>query len=257
MAFSTPIHTNEQSIERVLRAGIPVVLVFWRKDCEPCAELNPVLERVATLYAGKALVAKVDTADNPQLVNRYNVASLPSLVVLRDGRVQAQATGAVPEVKLRGWLDAVLRGDTSAQAPTGTSVPLRSAPPPRSAPPSRPQPASRPEAANGATKPTVLTASTFDRTISQKDQPVVVDFWAPWCGPCRMIAPTIDRLAHDFAGKAVVAKLNIDEHPQIAQRYGIQSIPAVFIFRRGQVVDRLMGAQPAPVLRQALERQLG
>ena len=72
-----------------------------------------------------------------------------------------------------------------------------------------------------------------------------------------MVAPTIERLAHDFAGKAVIAKLNSDDHPGIAQRYGIQSIPAIYIFRGGKVVDRLMGAQPATVLRQALERQLG
>ena len=78
MSFSTPIHTNEQSIERVLHTGLPVVLVFWRKDCAPCGQLNPALDRLASSYAGRTLVATVDASDNPGLVRRYNIEALPS-----------------------------------------------------------------------------------------------------------------------------------------------------------------------------------
>ncbi len=255
MSFSTPIHTNEQSIDRVLQTGLPVVLVFWRKDCAPCAELNPVLDRLASSYVGKMLFAKVDASDNPGLVRRYSITHLPSIVVVRDSRVQAQATGAASETSLRSWLGALLKGGALEPAPGGPSITLAGAPRPSDRP--RPQPAPGPRPTNGAIKPTELTDATFDRLIAQNDRPVLVDFWAPWCGPCRVIAPAVEQLARDFAGRAAVAKLNIDDHPRIAQRYGIQSIPAVYIFRGGKVVDRVIGAQPAGVLRQALERQLG
>ena len=80
---------------------------------------------------------------------------------------------------------------------------------------------------------------------------------ARYCGPCRAVAPTVEQLAQEFAGRALVAKLNVDENPRIAQRFGISSIPALYIFKRGRVAERLVGAQPAPALRQALARHVG
>src|SRR3712207_1734326 len=93
MVFNTPIHTNEQSIDRVVRAGLPVLLVFWRNDCAPCAQLNPTLDNLARTFAGKALIAKVNVTDNPGLVQRYGVQQLPTLIVVRDGQVNGRATG--------------------------------------------------------------------------------------------------------------------------------------------------------------------
>src|SRR5919205_2751272 len=124
MSFTTPIHTNEQSIDRVLQAGLPVLLVFWRsRDCAPCEQLNPVLDRLAATYAGKALIAKVEAGDNRDLVRRYNVTQLPELVLVRDGRTVARATGAVAEAGLQNWLGSLLKGASPA-APSGASVPL-------------------------------------------------------------------------------------------------------------------------------------
>jgi thioredoxin 1 len=85
---------------------------------------------------------------------------------------------------------------------------------------------------------------------------VLVDFWAPWCGPCRIVAPHVAQLARDFAGRATIAKLNIDENPQTAQRYDIMSIPTLYIFKNGAVVDQIVGAQPLPVLQQKLARHV-
>ncbi|MGQ9490828.1 MAG: thioredoxin [Anaerolineae bacterium] len=103
----------------------------------------------------------------------------------------------------------------------------------------------------------ILTDATFDQVVRNSRQPVLVDFWAAWCGPCKMIAPAVAQLAREFAGRAIVAKLNVDENPQTAGRFGIMSIPTLLIFRNGRVVDQIVGAQPPDVLRQRLARHVG
>ena len=85
---------------------------------------------------------------------------------------------------------------------------------------------------------------------------MLVDFWAPWCGPCRTIAPTVEQLATEFQGRAIVGKLNVDENGRTAQSYQIMGIPALYIFKRGQVVEQLVGVQPAQVLRERLARHV-
>ncbi|MEX0877034.1 MAG: thioredoxin [Phycisphaerales bacterium] len=85
-----------------------------------------------------------------------------------------------------------------------------------------------------------ITDSNFDDLI-QSDTPVLVDFWAPWCGPCRALAPTIDKLADEMGDKAQIGKLNIDDHPELAARYGVQSIPTVYVFKNGEPTDKFVG----------------
>ena len=98
----------------------------------------------------------------------------------------------------------------------------------------------------------ILTEDNFEREVLKSEQPVVVDFWADWCAPCHRIAPAIEELAREFDGSATVAKLNVDEEPELARRYGIRSIPSLLFFRSGEAVDRIAGVQPKRVLSEKL-----
>jgi len=100
---------------------------------------------------------------------------------------------------------------------------------------------------------TVFDDSNFDTEVLQSSEPVLVDFWAPWCGPCRMIAPVVEELAGENAGSIKVGKLNVDEAPGAAQNYGVSSIPTLMVFKNGEVVERLVGVQPKSKLQQALD----
>ncbi len=100
-----------------------------------------------------------------------------------------------------------------------------------------------------------LTDANFDQIVNS-DKPVLVDFWAEWCGPCKMIGPVVEELAKDYDGKAVVAKLNVDENPQVTARYGVRSIPTLLVFKGGQIVDKQVGAVPKSVLAQKLSAQV-
>ena len=264
MAINTVIHTNEQSIDRVLGAGVPVLLVFWKDRAQPMQELDPVLERLAARYAGRALIAKVNADEEKALVQRYRVEQIPTLVFVKDKQPKATIVGSVPERDLDRWFRYLLEGGSRPPLPKGPSVPLhvhRTGPAqPNGSAQARPQPGwTRPgrkgQAEPPSTKPITLTDANFQNIIAQ-GKPVLVDFWAPWCGPCHMIAPSIEQLAKEFQGRAIIGKLNVDENPMTAQQFQVMSIPTVLIFRDGRVVDQLVGVQPLGVLRQRLMQHL-
>lgn len=104
-------------------------------------------------------------------------------------------------------------------------------------------------------KTLIINDANFDEII-KGDKPVLVDFWAEWCGPCKMIGPVVEELAGDYEGKAVIAKLNVDENPQVTARYGVRSIPTLLVFKGGQIVDKQVGAVPKSVLDQKLAAQV-
>ena len=106
------------------------------------------------------------------------------------------------------------------------------------------------------TEPLHVTDDAFKNTVMESDLPVVVDFWAPWCGPCKMVAPILDKLAEEFAGKMVIAKVNTDENPQWAQSFNVQGIPTMLFIADGTVVHQQVGALPEPMLRSVVDQFL-
>jgi len=232
MAIDSVIHTNEQSIERVLKTGLPLVLAFWSTTQPLPPTVEQSLDQGASHYAGKMLIAKVDGNTEHGLRQRYQVTTLPTLVIVKAGQVEATLAEAQLASALPGWLRYLAVGGERPVITTQTKA-----------------------ATPSSGKPLTLTDANFSQII-QSEQPVLVDFWAPWCGPCRMVAPTVEQLATEFQGRAVVGKLNVDENGQTAQSYQIMGIPALYIFKRGKVVEQLVGVQPAHVLRERLARHV-
>ena len=105
-------------------------------------------------------------------------------------------------------------------------------------------------------KPADVTDDSFEAEVLKSDKPVLVDFWAPWCGPCRMVAPVVEELADEYDGKVKFLKLNTDDNVNIAARYGIRSIPTLLMFKGGELVDQIIGFRPKGDLQKTIEKTL-
>jgi thioredoxin 1 len=105
-------------------------------------------------------------------------------------------------------------------------------------------------------EPIHVTDTAFQKTVLESSLPVIVDFWAPWCGPCKMVGPILDKIAKDMAGKLIVAKVNTDENPEWAMKYGVQGIPTMLLLYQGKIINRQVGALPEPMLREVITQFL-
>lgn len=101
-----------------------------------------------------------------------------------------------------------------------------------------------------------ITDNNFDELVMKSDKPVLVDFWAEWCGPCRMVGPIVEELSKEYDGKAVIGKLDVDSNPNVSMQFGIRNIPTLLIFKNGQVVDKQVGVAPKAVLAQKINAHL-
>ncbi len=235
--FTEPLNSNDQSLGRVLGAGLPVALVFENGT----NSLADTLSRLAREHAGQLLVVKIDAASNPQSARRFQVQSLPAIVTVKGGQSFSQA-GAV----------------SARDVEQHVAYLLGQGPQPAAQPASGGGKGAQAAAAGGARgEPLVVNEASFADQVLRSPLPVLIDFWAPWCGPCRMVAPTVEKLASEMAGRLRVVKVNTDENPGLMNRFGIQGIPTMMIFQGGQPVDRWTGALPEGAIRQHLRQMVG
>jgi len=233
--FDAPIHSSDQSFERVLAAGLPVAAVFSGREL--AEDLDQAMRRLAREHAGKALLVRVRADENPRLTAEYRVERVPWLVSLRGGETmgsQPLADAGALEAHL-----AHLLGE--GPLPTVTDHSAGGAEP-------------RSSSAGMHREPFPVSDASFAHDVLHSDLPVLVDFWAPWCAPCRMVAPTVEKLAREEAARLRVAKLNVDENPVVAGQFGVTGIPTMILFQGGQVVDRWTGALPESSIRARLTR---
>lgn len=247
--FDTPLFSSDQSIDRVLNAGLPVELIFL-EGTAPSA-LDQAMKNLAKKYAGQLLVVQVQVKDSPQTARRFDIHTTPAVVTLKNGQVQSRAED-VYENALERHADYVLgkgpKPEPSVQKTTARQTAAAGASGNGYSNASTTTGGAR----NTGGRPVAVTDATFDQEVMRSSVPVVVDFWAPWCGPCRMVAPTLDKLAVEWNGRVKIAKVNVDENPMIAGRYGISGIPTMMVVKGGKIADRWAGALPEPALRSRL-----
>ncbi|MEO0563618.1 MAG: thioredoxin [Chloroflexota bacterium] len=228
--YDTPITTDANGLPRIMGAGLPVMLYLYNA---PSASLDTAFAEAAEDFAGDVLVVKIDAGENPAIHAEYGNLPLPALVTVDDGEVESQASNIRPE----DVDDHIMFLMGQGPLPQETA-------------------AERAVASENGAAPIHTTDATFGADVLDSDVPVLVDFWAPWCGPCHMVAPVLDDLAAQYAGQVKIAKLNVDDNMATAQQFCAMSIPMLLMFKGGEQVGKLVGAHPKPNIEQMIRQAL-
>ncbi|HVO42456.1 MAG TPA: thioredoxin, partial [Aggregatilineales bacterium] len=213
--------------------NLPVLLLVWNGETLR-SDVKTELDRVAKDYANRIRVVKVDTSKTPEAAAYFEVGKHPLLI--------AWANGESLTRRNRPW-------GTDVQGVVDVLVPYI---PADAAPVAAPAPA--PAIEKFDTKPVKVTDATFQAEVVDYSLPVLVDFWATWCAPCKQVAPILEKLAKEFSGKVRIAKVDVDENPGLAQALQIMSIPTLMFFKSGKIVGQQVGALPEAPLRKAVQQ---
>lgn len=220
--LDTPITANDNTVSNILGQKKPTILVFHKGMDKP---LEDAMRSVAKKNSGDLLLVKLAVDDADLTYAKYGSPALPALVTLEHAftgpKVKSEAEGIRPK-DLRAHVDHLLSGKPLPQEKKANQNSDKNA-----------------KKAQGARQ---VTNASFQREVLKSKQPVLVDFWAPWCGPCQSIAPMIDKLADEYAGRVKIVKVNTDENRKLAQTYQIQSIPTTILFEDGKPSQRIVGA---------------
>jgi thioredoxin 1 len=230
--IDSPITASMDTLDRVLGSGLPAVLVLYNtKNGDLSDPMQQTMKRIAKNEAQRLLIVKSDVAENPSLGLKFDLSGgTPVMIAMKDQKEVARQNAATPGT-LENYAAYLLGRSDKINQNGGNNKP-------------------------SSAKPVKVSDRDFAERVLGSDRPVLVDFWAEWCGPCHMIAPSLEKLAGEFGDQLTVAKLNVDENPQMARQYRVQGIPMLLIFKNGQVIDRLVGAAPEPTLRQFVQQHI-
>ena len=207
MAFE---FTDANFSETALKDDTLSVVDFWAEWCGPCRMITPIINDLSKDYEGKATIGKLNVDENPGTAQKYGVRSIPTILFIKNGEVVDKQVGVASKKVLTDKIEKLLPSTSnSVQSEDGDVV--------------------------------KFTDDNFQAAALGHDKVSVVDFWAEWCGPCRMITPIIKELAEDYKGDAVVGKLNVDNNPVIASKYGVRSIPTILFIKNGEIIDKQVG----------------
>lgn len=219
--FDTPITTDDRNVAKILAQTLPVVLVFHNDDVDK--PLADALEKSAKKYAGQALIVRLHIRDSRDSFVRYGEPPTPSLVALTHqaaGRKVASDAARIRPADVRAHLAHLLEDQPLPTKQKTTAA---------------------------SDQPLAVTDQTFRQEVLKSKKPVLVDFWADWCGPCKMIAPHLDELAREYGDTIKFAKLDVDRNPVMSQRYQVRSIPTFILFEGGQPAQTITGANPVAI----------
>jgi thioredoxin 1 len=210
--LDTPIISDDNNLKKLLGQQLPVMLILH--DSELDKPLVDALQKEAKKQVGKLLIVRLNTRENPVTAAQHKHLALPALVTLENNQIKSSAEAIRPK-DLRDHIAHLLEGEV---------LPEKTAAKPA--------------------KPIMVTDANFRQEVLKSDVPVLVDFWADWCGPCHSIAPYVEKIAAEFSGKLKVVKLDVDANRGTTQRYGVQAFPTLLLFEAGQVADKVVGANP-------------